>query len=395
MTKQKANEVVILVVDDYPYNLTAVNAILSDAGYKDILMTSSGREALSILREKKVDLILLDIMMPDLDGFEVCSKLQSDEETSDIPIIMLTAKISSKDLKKGFELGAVDYIGKPFDKLELIARVQSALKLKQSRDKLNKKNKELMALTQENPVVCDASNEKSLIKTDEFLNHFLHDIKTSLEPFISLLSALETKEEEFKLEKLQMSSKKNVGHIKNLVESTQKLVKINSKDTVFDFQEINLQNVVWYILGDNQNMYKDKNIRVENRISTGIVVFVDELWVKEVFRNLINNAINSLDNGGILTLGAEENGDGFTTVSIKNSGVSINEKQAVHILNNNLNEGWNELDLPSLDLVICKNIIEKHGGKIWAESPGDDKGASFYFTIPTKRETIPSAAFEV
>ena len=130
----KEKDKIILVVDDYPYNLTSVETILSDQGFKNILVASSGTDALSIINEKKPDLILLDIMMPDLDGFEICSILQSNKETSDIPVIMITARISSKDLKRGFEVGAVDYIEKPFDKLELIARVQSALKLKQSRD---------------------------------------------------------------------------------------------------------------------------------------------------------------------------------------------------------------------------------------------------------------------
>ena len=137
----------ILVVDDYPYNLTAVETILTGQGYKNILMATSGTEALSIINEKKPDLVLLDIMMPGMDGYDVCETLKSNKETSDIPVIMLTAKISSKDLKRGFEVGAVDYIGKPFDKVELIARIESSLKLKKARDELKSfKNQEVQKL---------------------------------------------------------------------------------------------------------------------------------------------------------------------------------------------------------------------------------------------------------
>ena len=95
------------------------------------MIASTGSDALSLINEKKPDLVLLDIMMPDLDGFEVCKTLHDNEETKDIPVIMLTARISKEDLKMGFDVGAVDYIEKPFDRVELIARIESALKLKQ------------------------------------------------------------------------------------------------------------------------------------------------------------------------------------------------------------------------------------------------------------------------
>ena len=125
---------IILVVDDHPHNLITVETILLENGYKNILTASSGTEALSTINEKNPDLILLDIMMPDMDGFEVCNALQNKRETSTIPVIMLTARSSPEDLKRGFEAGAVDYIEKPFDKIELIARIDSALKLKKLRD---------------------------------------------------------------------------------------------------------------------------------------------------------------------------------------------------------------------------------------------------------------------
>ena len=149
---------IILVVDDYPYNLTAVESILAGEGYENILMASSGSQALSMINERKPDLVLLDIMMPDIDGFEVCSTLQRNEETSDIPVIMLTARISSKDLKRGFDVGAVDYIEKPFDKLELIARTESALRLRQSKDMPSHKDSD--ELTNERISLLEKENDQ-------------------------------------------------------------------------------------------------------------------------------------------------------------------------------------------------------------------------------------------
>ena len=127
---KEPKEKVILVVDDNMSNLTTVKAVLFEQGYRNILTASSGVEAISIVEEKNPNIVILDIMMPDMDGFEVCAKLKASKETSDIPIIILSARTSAKDMQKGFNLGAVNYIEKPFDSNDLIGRIESALKLK-------------------------------------------------------------------------------------------------------------------------------------------------------------------------------------------------------------------------------------------------------------------------
>lgn len=121
-------EKTILVVDDNRYNVLTVKSILSEKGYKKILTAVSGKECISKVIENKPDLLILDIMMPDMDGFEVCRKLKENEETSDVIIVLLSARTSAKDLKKGFDLGAVDYIEKPFSGDDLVSRVESVLK---------------------------------------------------------------------------------------------------------------------------------------------------------------------------------------------------------------------------------------------------------------------------
>ena len=156
----KTKEKVLLVVDDDEDNIALVEEILSDEGYENILTASSGSQALSIINEKKPDLVLLDIMMPDVDGFEVCSALQNRKETSDIPVIMITAKTTAEDLRHGFRVGAFDYIKKPFNEIELIARVQSALKLKQSKDDLKKKNIKLFSLSERNIAIIERLDQK-------------------------------------------------------------------------------------------------------------------------------------------------------------------------------------------------------------------------------------------
>src|SRR4030042_136983 len=123
----------VLIVDDVPENIQVISNILYERGV-NLLIAQSSQDALNIVAHTLPDLILLDIMMPDMDGFAVCAKLKSAPETCDIPIIFLTAKTQPEDILKGFEAGAVDFVTKPFRPLELILRVFSQLELKCSRD---------------------------------------------------------------------------------------------------------------------------------------------------------------------------------------------------------------------------------------------------------------------
>jgi DNA-binding response OmpR family regulator len=125
----------ILVVDDNQENLKVVSNFLKEMNYK-IALALDGDNALQIVRENKIDLILLDIMMPGMDGFEVCEILKENPETKDIPVIFLTARTETDDIVKGFQLGGVDYITKPFNKEELYARVNTHMQLKLIRDGL-------------------------------------------------------------------------------------------------------------------------------------------------------------------------------------------------------------------------------------------------------------------
>lgn len=123
------SEVKILIVDDIPANLEIVGSILENHGY-EVYAADSGQTALELLENVDIDLVLLDIMMPDLDGFETCLRIKKDSRFRDIPIIMLTAKVDVESIEKGFESGAVDYIRKPFNALELLMRIKIHIRIK-------------------------------------------------------------------------------------------------------------------------------------------------------------------------------------------------------------------------------------------------------------------------
>lgn len=172
----------ILLVDDILQNLQILHHILSNEGYS-FALAGSGVETFSLLEKKLPDLILLDIMMNDMDGFEICKRLKANRETAGIPIIFLTARVRLEDKVKGFQLGAVDYITKPFEEAEVIVRVRTHLQLKRSSDMIKKYNEQL-----------EKANRELLEKNQLILNQ-----KEELE--ISLQRIQESQKELVEMEK--------------------------------------------------------------------------------------------------------------------------------------------------------------------------------------------------
>jgi CheY-like chemotaxis protein len=145
MTNESATTPVVLVVDDEPRNLQLVGKLLSDGVVCDLCFASSGREALETMESVTPDLVLLDVNMPEMNGYEVCRTIRSADKTREIPVIFLTAQREPEDIIRGFEFGGTDYVGKPFESLELLARLRVQLDLKRSRDELKRQKVELEA----------------------------------------------------------------------------------------------------------------------------------------------------------------------------------------------------------------------------------------------------------
>jgi DNA-binding response OmpR family regulator len=172
------NKPLILIVDDSPLNIKVLKNVLKENGYK-VSFATSGIGAIQYLKEKIPDLILLDIQMPDMDGYEVCTQLKNCDETKNIPIIFLTANTKTSYLLKGFELGAVDYITKPFNFLELSARVATHIELKRAKEKLEEEKTKIETLNTKlqntNNELIVAYNEinKEKKRSDELLLNIL------------------------------------------------------------------------------------------------------------------------------------------------------------------------------------------------------------------------------
>ena len=131
----KDNQPYLLIVDDEPKNLQVLGTILKKKSHI-IAVATNGQQALDMVIKRKPDLILLDVMMPGLNGYETCARLKENSETRDIPVIFLTAKYQPEDIVKGFETGAVDYVTKPFNTAELLARIKTHIELKRAREEI-------------------------------------------------------------------------------------------------------------------------------------------------------------------------------------------------------------------------------------------------------------------
>jgi len=134
--KIDVNNARILIVDDTPKNIQLLGSILKSEGYQ-LNIAQNGLQALDLVKKVKPDLILLDVMMPELDGHETCKRLKGSNETEEIPVIFLTGKTDAEDIMLGFEIGAVDYLPKPFNQKELLIKVKTQLELKLAKDKID------------------------------------------------------------------------------------------------------------------------------------------------------------------------------------------------------------------------------------------------------------------
>ncbi len=357
----------ILIVDDNPKNIQVISSILHEKGY-NISISTSGIQALNAINAKMPDLILLDIEMPEMDGYEVCKQLKSDVKTKEIPVIFLTAKIETENIVYGFEIGAVDYITKPFNVAELLARVATHIELKKSREKLIELN----------------------ATKDRFFSIIAHDIKnpfagilTSSELLLYALPRYEKHQIEQSVARIYDSAKQGFNLLVNLLEWSQ----TQTDGIQFNPTKLNLKMVAQTSLNVVKELAENKNILINNEINSNLSINADENLLNAIFRNLLTNAVKFTPSPGTITIFATEL-DGLIEVSVSDTGVGMSRKileNLFKIENKTSKPGTAKESGTGLGLILCKEFVEKHGGKIWIDSELN-KGSVFKFTIPSHNE---------
>jgi len=256
--------------------------------------------------------------------------------------------------------------------------------LKVAHEKLSSLNKDLEQKVKERT----AEVEKLLLQKDEFIGQLGHDLKNPLNPLVNLLPLLEEREHDPETKKIFEVVNRNVEYMRNLVVKTVELARLNSPNTELTINETSLLDEVNNVVEKNKLALEENSMKINNNIDGNIIVKADKLRIEELFDNLIINAIKYSKDMGTITIDAKEDKN-FVTVSVKDTGIGITEEQLSHIFDEfyKADDARHDFDSSGLGLPICKRIVERHGGKIWAESSGEEKGTTFYFTIPSGSET--------
>ncbi|MBN2602883.1 MAG: PAS domain-containing sensor histidine kinase [Candidatus Thermoplasmatota archaeon] len=225
--------------------------------------------------------------------------------------------------------------------------------------------------------------EKLIEQKDEFINQLSHDLRTPLTPIMVLLPILEKQTDGKKSKELIEIIARNANFMKELVDKTIELARLNSTNIALEFENQHLLTEVNSILENFELLFEKNHIDVENKINKNIFILADKLKLEELFNNLLTNSIKySAENDGIIKIDAEKKKE-FVTISISDNGLGMDKEQLDHIFEEfyKADESRHDLDSSGLGLSICKRIVEKHGGKIWAQSKGKGKGSTFYFTL--------------
>jgi len=362
----------ILIVDDIPANLKVLGDILKGEGFK-VRPVPNGTLALQVASKEKPDLILLDIMMPDIDGFEVCRRLKGMPGLSDIPVIFISALNDTSDIVKALKSGGVDFITKPFQADEVAARVKTHLQLYRQSIVLREQSKQLMEL---------------IATKDKFFSIIAHDLRGPLGGFMGLTEMMA--DEAFELPADQQREMivdlcESSRNIYNLLENLLEWSRMQQGQVVFRPETINLRRLAEACILILQETIRKKDIQVTIEIQEEQEVLADSNMLHSVVRNLVSNAVKFTPRGGKVTISAGYTENRRSVVVIRDTGIGMNEVMIANLFRLNVNNsrpGTEGEHSTGLGLHLCKEFVERHNGEIWVESEAG-KGSAFYFTIPS------------
>lgn len=380
------NKPVILIVDDVPNNLKILSRMLEKEGYV-VILASNGPDALDITKSVLPDLILLDIMMPEMDGFEVCTILKENSLTKEIPIVFLTVRDEVNDIIRGFQSGSVDYIKKPFNLLELIARINIQIELKKSRDANQKYIKQLQETNEELNRTKNVLNELNANK-DKFFTIIAHELRNPFQALLGLSEVLANNYQTFDTNdarEIAFDIKKSAENLYRLLENLLEWSRIQMGRVTILPEYENLKFIINNVIGLLSASAGLKGITITNHLEHDINVYADPNMINTVFRNLISNAIKYTPNNSSIDVFAEDKGE-FAEVKISDNGEGIAPEklsELFSIAKTYIDEYTDDKQKKGtgIGLILSKELIIKNGGEISVEStPGN--GCTFTFTLP-------------
>ncbi len=368
------SEYKILIVDDVMSNVLLLKVLLTNEKFA-IATASNGRQALEQVEKENPDLVLLDVMMPDMSGFEVAQHLKSNPNTADIPIIFLTALNSTADIVKGFQVGANDFISKPFNKEELIIRVTHQISLVAAKRLILSKTEEL---------------QRTIAGRDKLYSVIAHDLRSPMGSIKMVLNMLilNLPSEKIGAEMYELLTMANqtTEDVFSLLDNLLKWTKSQIGKLNVVYQDVDLVEVTDGVIVIFSMVASLKKIKIREMKPEKMMVNADIDMLKTVVRNLLSNAIKfSKENSEVLV--KMEEVDGMAVVSVQDHGCGISEegqKKLLHTDTHFSTFGTNNEEGSGLGLLLCKDFVVKNGGKLWFTSK-EGEGSIFSFSIPVKK----------
>ena len=410
----------ILVVDDSKPVSEYVQVVLEERGYKTIT-ANNGSQAMVMAVEYRPDLILLDIMMPDVDGYTICSQLKADRKTRDIPVIFLSALNSQFDKIKAFKCGAVDFVTKPIQVEELTARVKSHLTISRLNRALQSSNRDLESLVSERTKELEDSNKKlaeinaRLEKTigdyraakeraasdDEYkakmLSKLSHEILNDTNIIVGFSELIKVTDDRDRQNEYADCIRESAGSLVSAINAVQEYNNVVIGRTTVNMQRVNIGAVLHGVCQKFIERAQKRNIdiAVNNEFSDGAEIFTDEMMLTSILSKIIANSLKYSEKGPI-EIGASNNG-GTAVFYVRDCGIGIGPEVIDHVLEpfvrgvktcDNSNKGL------GLGLSIVKEYVQRLNGEIWFDSsPG--VGTIFYISLPINNGNAKMAADDI
>lgn len=378
----------LLIVDDTPELVRLLLNFLTKAGF-EVLIAQDGKRGIERAERARPDLILLDVKMPGMDGFEVCHYLKSQEITHDIPIIFMTAIANAPiDKLKGFGVGAADYITKPIQYEEVLARVTTHLNLYKLQKQLTQQNQQLQEeITHRKQVEANLARVARL--KNEFLANMSHELRTPLNAILGIAEAFQEeiygpinqKQHRF-LSTLEDSGR----HLLSLINDILDFSRLEADKLTLNLQPISVDDICQASLRMVQNIAYKKRLQVSTTLDTMVdVIQADERRLKQILVNLLDNAVKFTPEGGTIALEVKGNTEQeIVHFHVKDTGIGIADSDMEHLFQVfvQLDGGLSRVhEGTGLGLSLVYRLAKIHGGSVSVTSEVD-QGSRFTVSLP-------------
>jgi two-component system sensor histidine kinase/response regulator len=365
----------ILIVDDTAENIDILREALKQE--YAIKAATSGSKALEIARSAPVDLILLDVMMPEMDGYEVCRALKAEDATRDIPVIFVTSMLEVADEMKGFAAGAVDYISKPISVPIVQVRVAAHLQIQRQKQRLRESYDRLRKLEE---------------LRDNLVHMIVHDMRTPLTAVLGFLQLTELIGGEGLPRKLRDYLKSAGESVKDLVEMVSSVLdvsKMEAGEMNLTMADCDLMSIARDALTKVESLKRGRELTLKGP-EEPVTVIADAAIIPRVLQNLLDNALKFTPDGARIQVEIRHE-EGKVHVSVQDTGPGISHEDQEKVFDKFWNaEARKQGDSHStgLGLTFCKMAVEAHGGRIGVDSEGG-RGSTFWFELATNRHQPP------